>query len=281
MLKVALTGASGLVGSRIVELLNQKINFISIPQSELDITDASAVSQTIAKIDFDIFLHLAAYTNVIGAEKDKDLAFRVNRDGTKNLFNAVNIKSKKFIYISTDFVFDGKTPPYDETSLPHPEAVYAQSKYAGEQILKDKAMIVRIAYPYRAQFDAKRDFFRTFKLFLEEHRPLAMISNSLMTPTFIDDIAYGLGYLFENYKPKIYHLVGSQAISPYQAVMTVAQIFNLKTDLVTQTTYEEYVKTRARLPQFADIKSIKNNFCKMRSFEEGLQEIQSQISNNK
>lgn len=277
MIKVALTGASGLVGSRIVELLSPKIQFISIPQSELDITDASAVSQKIAQIDFDVFLHLAAYTNVIGAEKDKKLAFQVNRDGTKNLFEAVDVKEKKFIYISTDFVFDGTTPPYDETSIPHPEAVYAQSKFAGEELLKDNAMIVRIAYPYRAQFDIKRDFFRTFKMFLEEHQPLSMISDSLMTPTFIDDIAYGLDYLFHNYKPKIYHLVGSQTISPYEAVMLVAKIFNLKTDLVTKTTYEEYVKTRARLPQFADIRSIKNNFYKMRSFEEGLTEIKRQL----
>ncbi|PIY69124.1 hypothetical protein COY90_02295 [Candidatus Roizmanbacteria bacterium CG_4_10_14_0_8_um_filter_39_9] len=277
MLKVALTGASGLVGSRIVELLNQKINFISVPQNKLDITNANAVSRKIDQIDFDIFLHLAAYTNVIGAEKDRELAFQVNRDGTKNLFEAVNAKNKKFIYISTDFVFDGTTPPYNETSLPHPEAVYAQSKYAGEQLLRDKVIIVRIAYPYRARFDAKRDFFRTFKMFLEEHRPLSMISDSLMTPTFIDDIAYALDYLFHNYKPGIYHLVGSQAISPYGAVMLVAKIFNLKTDLVTKITYEEYVKTRARLPQFADIRSIHNNFYKMKSFEEGLKEIKHQL----
>ena len=277
MLKIALTGADGLVGSRIIELLDQDFEFIPLPQKSMDITNIDQVNNTLKNIDFDLFLHLAAYTNVPGAETNKEICYKINRDGTKNVFDVVTTKGKKFIYISTDFVFDGVNSPYDEDSEPNPTSVYAVSKYEGEKIIKDKTMIVRIAYPYRAAFDTKRDFFRTFKFYLENKKPLLMVTDSLMTPTFIDDIAYGLKYLINNYSPEIYHLVGSDSLSPYDACYLAATKFNLDKSLIGKTTYKEYVKNKAKLPQFATIKSKKNNFYKMRTFEQGLEEIKKQL----
>ncbi|MCL4363815.1 sugar nucleotide-binding protein [Patescibacteria group bacterium] len=278
MLKIAMTGADGLVGSRIVELLNTDFEFIPVPQSKMDITNRELVNQTLNGMDFDIFLHLAAFTNVAGAETNKDLAYKINRDGTKNVFEAVSLKNKKFIYISTDFVFDGKNPPYFEDSVVNPPGVYADSKYQGERIVAGKAMIVRISYPYRARFDIKRDFFRTFKMLLEQKKPLSMITDSLMTPTLIDDIAYGLRHLFNNYSPETYHLVGGKSISPYQAAILVAEKFNLDKSLIGKTTYEKYIKSKPGLPQYADIRSKKNDFWKMKDFTEGLDELKSQLS---
>ncbi len=277
MVKVALTGADGLVGSRIIELLDDDFEFIPLPQSRVDITNADKVNEVIGNLDFDIFLHLAAYTNVPKAEVEKDLAYKINRDGTKNVYGAVAKKDKNFIYISTDFVFDGKKPPYFEDSKPNPISVYAASKYEGEKIVKDKGMIVRIAYPYRTVFDLKRDFMRTFKAYLEEKKRLTMITDSLMTPTFIDDIAYGLRYLFHNYSPEVFHLVGGRALSPYDAALLVADAFNLDRSLVGKTSYEEYIKDKASLPRLADIRSRKNDFWKMKTFAEGLEEIKKQL----
>ena len=285
MLKIALTGADGLVGSRIVELLQKDFVFIPIPQSQMDITDPQKVNQTISKIDFDIFFHLAAYTNVAGAETNKEICFKINRDGTKNVFDATTKKGKKFIYISTDFVFDGKQPPYFEDSAPNPTGIYASSKYEGEKIVNPptggKAMIVRISYPYRANFELKKDFFRSFKNYLEKKKPLTMITNSLMTPTFIDDIAFGLRYLFQNYRPEIFHLTGAKAISPYEAALLIAKKFNFDQSLIGKTSYEEYIKTKPGLPKLSDIRSKKNNFWKMKTFEEGLNEIKIQMSKSK
>lgn len=104
-----------------------------------------------------------------------------------------------------------------------------------------------------------------------------MINDSIMTPTFIDDIAFGLKYLFNNFKPEIYHLVGSEYLSPYEAAMKVAESFGLDRSLIGKTTYEEYIKGKARLPQFASIRSTKNTFWKMRTFSEGLEEIKKQL----
>lgn len=277
MLKIALTGADGLVGSRIVELLKNDFEFIPLSQKSMDITNKEQIDNTLKNLDFDIFFHLAAYTNVPGAETNKELCFKINRDGTKNVFEAVNQKQKKFIYISTDFVFDGINPPYNEDSRPNPTSVYAASKYEGEKIVQNQAMIVRIAYPYRANFELKRDFFRTFKSYLENNKPLSMITDSLMTPTFIDDIANGLKYLFNNYSNDVFHLVGADSLSPYEASLLVASKFNLDKSLIEKISYQEYVEGKAPLPQFATIKSKKNNFYKMKTFEQGLEEIKKQL----
>lgn len=280
MLKIALTGGDGLVGSRIVDLLKNDFNFINLPQKLMDITNKDQVYQTLKEINFDFFLHLAAYTNVTQAETEKDLCFKINVQGTKNIFEVVKNKKRKIIYISTDFVFDGLNPPYNEDSVPKPIGVYGQSKYEGEKIIGNNGMIVRIAYPYRAYFEKKLDFFRRFKSLLEEKKSLTMITNSLMTPTFIDDIAYGLKYLIKNYSPEIFHLVGKDSLSPYQIALLVAKKFNLDKNLILTTTYEEYIKTKPGLPQWNEIKSKKNNFWKMKTFEEGLNKVIKQLGNS-
>lgn len=277
MIKIAITGANGLIGSRIIELLEDDFQFIPLSQKEMDITNINQVKSVLKNLNFDFFLHLAAYTNVAGAETNKDLCYKINVEGTKNVFEEVLNKKKKFIYISTDFVFDGKNPPYFEDSIPNPAGVYGNSKYQGEKIVENQAMIIRISYPYRASFERKRDFFRTFKTFLEEKKPLSMITNSLMTPTFIDDIAFGLKYLIKNYSSEIFHLVGSQALSPYQVAILIAEKFNLDKSLIGKTTYEEYIKNKPGLPQYADIRTKKNHFFKMKNFEEGLYQIKKQL----
>src|SRR5437868_6508270 len=104
MLRVALTGSNGLVGSRIVELLQNEITFIPFTHDQIDITNKESVNAILQNTDFDMFLHLAAYTNVDGAEKEKEIAYKINVEGTKNIFEATQQKNKQFILVSTDFV---------------------------------------------------------------------------------------------------------------------------------------------------------------------------------
>jgi dTDP-4-dehydrorhamnose reductase len=277
-MKIAITGSTGLVGTRIVELLQDTFEFIPLLQREIDITQQDSVHKTLSNISYDVLLHLAAYTNVDAAETEKDTAYGINVKGTQHLFDITKQKNAKFIYISTGFVFDGINPPYYEDSPPNPVSIYGQTKFQGEEIVKDNAMIVRFEYPYRSSFDPKKDFVRTVKSLLEQKRSLTMVNNSLMTPTFIDDIAYALKYLLQNYSEEIFHIVGTTALSPYDCGKQIAKTFGLDESLVQPTTYERYFAGKAKRPQWADVRSKKNTFYKMKSFEEGLQYIHSQQS---
>jgi dTDP-4-dehydrorhamnose reductase len=277
MYKVALTGATGMVGSRIVELLHSKFEFINLSQQQLDITNQDQVWHTLLNLDFDFFLHLAAYTNVDRAESEQETAYKTNVIGTQNIFNVVKKKRKKMIYISTGFVFDGKNPPFSEDSLPNPLGYYGKTKYEGERVLEHEAMIIRFDYPYRQEFAAKKDFVRTIKSLLEQNQPLKMVIDSTMTPTFIDDIAFGLRYLIQNYTPEVFHLVGADSLSPYSAAQLIAQNFNLNIDLIQPITYAQYSQNKAPRPQYSTLISLKNKFWPMKTFNEGLKLLRNQL----
>ncbi|MDO8609686.1 MAG: SDR family oxidoreductase [bacterium] len=277
MIKIALTGSTGLIGSRIIELLEKDFEFIPLLQTQVDITNKDQITNAINEIDFDYFLHLAAYTNVDATEQNKDLVQKINVEGTRNVFETVQKKNKQFIHISTDFVFDGSKPPYLENSTPQPVSFYAQTKYDAEQIVKDKAMIIRLSYPYRAKYDLKKDFVKSIVSLLKEQKTIQMVTDSLMTPTFIDDIAFAFKYLVLHFDKKIYHIVGSDSISPFNSGKLIAQKFHLDESLVQPITFKTYFQNKAKRPQYSDIKTKNNIFYKMKTFEQGLDEILKQL----
>ncbi len=276
-LKISGTGLTGLVGSRIVELLKDDFDFTPIPFSDMDITNIDAVNKKLYETDFDIFLHAAAYTNVDGAENDHDAAFKLNVEGTKNIFETVTNKRKKLIYISTDFVFDGETGGYNESSTPNPISVYGKTKYQGEQIIGNNGMVVRISYPYRTAFDQKKDFVRGIIEVLNSGQRIKGVSDQILTYTFIDDIAYGLKHLCNNFTNDIYHLVGSDSLSGYDSILTICDVFGLDKGKVDQVTYDEFYASRAKRPKNGTIVSTKNTFHPMKNLHDGLTEMKQQM----
>lgn len=288
--KIIGTGLSGLVGSRIVELLGLSYDFEDISRKTgTDITDGASVLSRLQNSEAEYVIHMAAYTNVDGAEAEKDLkeqseSWKINVLGTENVVRAAETTGKRIIYISTDFVFDGEDTPkggYTEEATPHPINWYATTKYEAELRVKEAKtswIIVRIAYPYRAQFE-KNDFMRAMKKRLEEGLPIQAITDHLYSPTFIDDIAYSLDALIKNTVEGIYHVTGSQALSPYDAALVIAKEFGLNSDLIDRTTRSEYFSGKAKRPFDLSINNakIKSLGVSLKGFEEGLQEIKKQL----
>jgi dTDP-4-dehydrorhamnose reductase len=288
-MKILGTGLTGLVGSRIVELLANEHQFENISRSTgVDITNKEQVTNAIVASDAEVVLHLAAMTDVKGAELEKDQAeesssWKINVIGTENIVLACQQTGKKLIYFSTDLVFDGENIPeggYTETDKPHALNWYAETKYQGElrvQNITSSWIIMRPAYPYRANFE-KKDFVRVFQWLLQEKKSFTAITDRIITPTFIDDLAVAFDGLLKQNATGIYHTTCREGISIYDAANLVARTFNLDASLISKTTRKEYLagKPWEPLNSSLSIAKLQKLGIDMHSFEEGLDIMKQQ-----
>ncbi len=287
-MKILGIGLSGLVGSKIVDLLRDHYEFDDLSISTgFDITDKQSISEAIISSNATIVLHLAAKTDVDGCEKDKPLgisgdAWKINVEGTKNVINACARSGKKLIYVSTDFVFDGKKEkPYGEEDAPSPINWYGQTKYEGEKLVVSSSLswvILRLAYPYRANFQ-KRDFARVLIDRLKNGEKVSLITDHIMTPTFADDLSYALEIIINKESLGIFHAVGSQFVSPFEAGVIISNIFGFDKNLLQKTTRGEFFKNRAPRPFNLALKNdkIQKLGIRMKSFEEGVLGVRKQL----
>lgn len=295
MKKIIGTGLSGLVGSRIVELLKDKFEFVDFSLDTgvniLDIASLEAAFET--HKDAVAILHLAAFTDTNAAWEQRGdksgICYQLNVQGTQNILTLAQKYNQYLIYVSTDFVFDGtKTTPYTEEDGPNPIEWYGETKYLGEKVIQDSGYtnynISRITYPYRAKFEPKADIIRKVLTKLRNNEQVKMFSDQTCTYTFIDDIALALGYFLENKNTGIYHLVGSSSHTPYDMCLKIAEVFGLNKDLISASSFDEFVKSqpdgsrpwqKTLITSNQKVKSLGLNF---KTLSEGLEEIKKQLA---
>lgn len=289
-MKIIGTGLSGLVGSRLVELLSDEFDFDDLSrETHVDITNYPRVTERIATSPAPWVFHLAAATDVDGAEKERSLGEKsqfwvVNVAATENIVNTCRDTGKRLLYISTDYVFDGTRDFYTEEDMPNPQGWYAITKYEGEKCvgqLESRALIVRIANPYWAHPVGKLDFVAKIRERLSQGQGVKAPSDQLFVPTFIDDIAQAIRVLVKQNAFGIYHVVGGDALSPYQAAQLIARTFTLPETLVAPTSFAEFFAGRAPRPFRAVLKhdKIDKLGIKMHDFGEGLTIIKEQLAN--
>lgn len=158
--KIFLTGGSGILGKELIKISYQYgIEFFAPSSDECDITDLDCVMSQISKFDGNIILHAAAITDTAGVEKDPKLAWDVNVMGTINILKACNKFNKKMVFISTDYVFDGKTGNYKINDPLNPIGKYAKTKTAAELIVRTykNSLVIRTSFfgynfPYEKAF---------------------------------------------------------------------------------------------------------------------------------
>ena len=286
-MKIFTIGGSGLVGSRIAQLLNNKYSVTDLSRIKgVDITEASSLDIVKNDTDTEVAVLFSAKADVDGCERDKELgengdAWKINVGGVQNVVNACLGNNKKLIYISTDFVFDGVNTPengYAEEDKPSPINWYGETKFRGEEIVKNSGLsfvIARIAYPYRKEFVGKLDFVRAIKNRLENNQPVAGVTDHIFTPTFIDDIAHAIDKLVEMNSTGIFHIVGSQSLTPYDAAILIAEKYGLDKSLISKTTRAQYFKDKAPRPFNVSMNNnkIEKLGVEMKRFEDCLEKI--------
>jgi dTDP-4-dehydrorhamnose reductase len=281
------TGLSGLVGSRITELLSSEFSFTDLSkETGVDLMDFSTIEKKIKESSASWVFHFAAYTNVQGAELEKEkgyesISWGVNVLATENIVNICRQTGKRLLYISTDYVFDGKKDAFFENDMPHPISWYGTTKYEGEkrvQTLGDKALIIRIANPYRSNPVGKMDFVHKMLERITINAEIQAPSDQIFCPTFIDDLGIVITKLIPLNTTGIYHVVSNEGISPFEAAKTVADVFGYPHAPITKTTYDQYFLGKALPPKQALLKHDKINASgiELRSFKEGLTIIKQQ-----
>ena len=179
----------------------------------------------------------------------------------------------RLIHFSPDFIFDGTDGPYDESSVPNARGVYGKTKLQAEEIVEDYASIIRLCFPYRKDFAPKKDFVRSIASLLLSGVKLNMVTDALITPTFIDDIASGLDKMIDLPEKKIVHLVGSRAYSPFDCAIIIAKKIGANRELIGETTFEKFYEGKAPRPQYSQMISRNNDFWPMKSLEEGIEMV--------
>ena len=238
---------------------------VSAPYVQLDITDREAVRKTIGNIHPDAVLHCAAWTAVDAAEEaeNREKVDRINHLGTAYIAEAAKAEDAKMIYISTDYVFDGKgeRPWEPDDRCYAPLNVYGKSKLDGEQAvasLTEKYFIVRIAWVFGLN---GKNFIKTMINAGKTHDTVRVVNDQIGTPTYTLDLARLLADMAETEKYGYYHATNSETepggyISWYDFCREFYRQYGLETKVIPVTT-AEYGLSKAARPENSRLEKSK------------------------
>ncbi len=247
----------------------------------MDITNKSEVMRTLLKNLPDVVIHLAAMTDVDKCEIEKARAKKVNVHGTSNLIEACKKISAKIIYLSTDFVFDGKRGYYEEKDDTNPLSYYAKTKLWGEIIVEKSELdylILRPSVLYGYNDILGRGFVNWVINNLIEREEIRVVIDQVYTPTLIDDIANGIEVLLNRGCSGIYHLAGPQKLSRYEMALIIAKTFNFENSLIHPITASELKQKAIRpIDSSLNIEKIKREGIYMHNFIDGLKIMKKQM----
>jgi dTDP-4-dehydrorhamnose reductase len=262
-----ITGAHGLLGQKLSlafgretghELLLTDLAartfFINkrFDYQQLDISHLGDVKSLVGSYHPDVIINTAAMTNVDACEEDKLAAWQINVDGLKNLIiPARRIEGCRIVQLSTDYVFDGRSAPYDEISRPRPVSYYGKSKLASENALLASpvdGIVVRTQVLYGTGYELRPNFVSWVLAQLEKDVPFRVVDDQRGSPTLADDLAFGILKLIERGGEGIFHVSGPESIDRFSFAQKIAEIFGFDADLISATTSAEIGQSANRPP---------------------------------
>ena len=260
-MRIFVTGVGGqlgheCIGSDIAEKYCGVVDESAVstaPYVQLDITDQTAVAETIRAIKPDVIIHCAAWTAVDAAEDEEnwEKVDRINHLGTQYIADAAKETDAKMLYISTDYVFDGKgTRPWEPDDTCYaPLNVYGKSKLAGEQSVAntlEKYFIVRIAWVFGLN---GKNFIKTMIQVGKTHDSVRVVKDQIGTPTYTADLAHLMVDMIETDKYGYYHATNEGGyISWYDFCVEFYKQYGLTTTIIPVTT-AEYGLSKATRPE--------------------------------
>lgn len=262
-----ITGSNGLLGQHLIKRLIETTEHTIVATGRgvcrlpfeisdlydyftLDITDGVAANDFILSHQPDVIIHGAAMTQPDPCELNKIECWNVNVTATGFLTDAANKINARFIYISTDFVFDGVSGPYKETDEPGPVNYYGSSKLAAEKVVMESKLhwsIVRTVLVYGNILVGNRSNIITWaKDNLSQGKPIKVVSDQWRTPTYVEDLAKGILLVLEKNAEGIYHISGEDGMSPYDMAKATADYLHLDKSLMSKVNADTFTQPATR-----------------------------------
>lgn len=251
-------GKTGQIAKSIVQSKIDDCEILAAGRDDCDIGSLDEVSRTITHFQPDFIVNAAAYTAVDKAEEESDEAFRINRDGAKNIAIISADLSVPMVHFSTDYVFDGsKSKPYTENDSVGPTGIYGESKLAGEVAVRKnnpKHIILRTAWVYSA---FGNNFLKTMLRLAENRDELTIVADQFGNPSDAKDMANGVIKIIKQYRSKdreigygTYHFCGPNRMhwaDFARAIFAESRLIDGNYATVKNITTEDY-PTPARRP---------------------------------
>ncbi len=261
--RILIIGSNGMLGQRLTEFYKlsgdveimtcsaEDESFIKgVEYKKIDIRERTDIKNVVMKFFPDVIINTAAYTNVDGAESEKELAWQINVVGVKNIAMYAQAIDAHVIHISSDYIFDGENGPYYETDKPNPISYYGRSKLASENELIVSGVrnsIVRTNVLYGPAKYGRPDFVRWVVNSLRDKKNIRIVTDQFGNPTFIDDLVFGIDKIVETKAEGIYNIGGKDFVTRFEFTNLIAEYFNLNKDFITPILTEE-LKQPARRP---------------------------------
>lgn len=247
-MKFLVTGGSGQLGYDVKRELERRgyTDICSPNHIEMDITDEKSVSDFVLEYHPDVVIHCAAYTAVDKAEEEKELCYDINVNGTSYLVKYANIVGAKFIYISTDYVFDGtKDGIYEVDDIVSPINYYGETKWLGEQKVREYAnhLIVRISWVFGIN---GKNFVKTMLRLAETKNELGVVCDQIGSPTYTEDLSKLLVDMALSDKTGTYHATNSGYCSWNEFAKYIFEANDI--DIVVNEVLTKDYKTVAKRP---------------------------------
>ncbi len=294
---VFVTGAHGLLGYNLVRLLKDKFDVIALDvttQKEIcldgvqyfqaDITSRKTMLDLVKNHHPRYIFNAAAYTNVDGAETERELCWKINVDGVARLAHASRVYGSRLIHVSTDYIFNGNTGPYRESDRPEPLGYYGKSKLAGENELICSGAnyaIGRTMVLYGAAPGVRLNFVTWIVTQLRANKNIRIVDDQIGNPTLASDLAAALIKLAVSSKQDIYHLAGSEIIDRYHFALLVADVFELDAGLIERikTADLDQAANRPLNSGFFTDKAEKELGFKMATARGGIERLKAEMAN--